>query len=479
MLIVNPGNWNPFWIGRAEGATIFSLKSATNPAINCAVNRPPFRCATALFVCSAIALSACLEAATITVTSTGDSGSGSLRAALASANNGDTIVFSLPLPTTITLTTGELLVSNSVVISGPGANNLAVNGNAASRVFHVGSNSIVTISGLTITNGRPSLVSGGGIWNDHAMLTISNTALSGNSAGATNYGGGVYNDGRAGGVNLRIVNSTLGGNTARYGGGIYGDNRDGGATALQIVNSTLSSNTAVSLGGGIYYPGTASLLNSTLNGNSAGVLAGSIFNPGGSILQIGGTILNPGASGGNIYNEGMVTSRGYNLSSDAAGGDGTTGPGGLLNATGDIRNTDPILGPLQDNGGPTATHALLAGSPAIDRGTNFSGSATDQRGAPRTSVFPSISKPNGGDGTDIGAFELGGPHLTVRKASTNVVLSWPTSAGTNFALQSKTNLAATATNWVTVPGTPSLVDGWYTVTNSPTETANIFRLKGN
>jgi hypothetical protein len=63
-----------------------------------------------------------------------------------------------------------------------------------------------------------------------------------------------------------------------------------------------------------------------------------------------------------------VMSLGYNLSSDAAGGDGTTGPGGFLNATGDLRNTNPNLGPLQDNGGPTFTHALLPGSPAIDTG---------------------------------------------------------------------------------------------------------------
>src|SRR5436309_8005689 len=83
-----------------------------------------------------------LRAATITVTNTADNGDGTLRAAVASAANGDTINFSVPTPATIMLTSGELLVSNSVTVLGPGANNLAVDGNTNSRVFHVGSNSV-------------------------------------------------------------------------------------------------------------------------------------------------------------------------------------------------------------------------------------------------------------------------------------------------------------------------------------------------
>src|SRR6266481_8961339 len=96
--------------------------------------------------------------ATINVTSTADSGAGTLRAALASAADGDTIDAS-GVTGTILLTSGELLVTNSVTILGPGPANLAVNGNAAGRVFHVGSGTVVTIAGLTITNGKAS---GGG-----------------------------------------------------------------------------------------------------------------------------------------------------------------------------------------------------------------------------------------------------------------------------------------------------------------------------
>ena len=95
-----------------------------------------------------------------------------------------------------------------------------------------------------------------------------------------------------------------------------------------------------------------------------------------------------------------MTSLGYNLSND----DG----GGLLTAMGDQINTDPMLGPLQDNGGPTFTHAPLTGSPAIDAGKNFTAGTTDQRGAGFVRTFddPSIANANGGDGTDIGAFEV-------------------------------------------------------------------------
>ncbi len=110
------------------------------------------------------------------------------------------------------------------------------------------------------------------------------------------------------------------------------------------------------------------------------------------------TILNANASSENIFNDsGAVTSLGSNLSSDGAGGV-------LTNAT-DQTNTDPKLGPLQDNGGPTFTHAPLPGSPAIDKGTNFSVSTVDQRGFVRT-IDNVLTNPSGGDGTDIGAVEI-------------------------------------------------------------------------
>jgi hypothetical protein len=526
------------------------------------------------------------QANTLTVTSTADSGVGSLRAALASAANGDTID-ATGVSGTILLTSGELLVRQSVSILGPGPANLAVDGNAVSQVFHIGSNTVVSISGLTITNGFATGVtlaeiSGGGIHNDHGALTLNDCTVTHNTV---NYGGGggIYNDGSGfssraaltivnssvssnstlygtfpygggggiynerstltisncafsgnsahdsgGGINnyndatLTIVNTTLNDNAALSGGGIenlsaytvtianstlrgnsafgsgggidnyyatltvsnctvsYNVADNGGGidnrnAVLQVVNSTVSSNSA-SEGGGIHNYGvfglsaTAGIVNSTLSGNSAGgtmggggafndatfgsatltianstlssnsatngsggaifnaagfpgtsdnalltiasctlsgnaaVAGGGIFNGGFSFnatVQIGSTILQAGSSGHSLDNSsGPIVSLGYNLTSD-------NGRGFLTNAT-DLINTDPMLGPLQDNGGPTFTHALLCGSPAIDKGTNFTGSPTDQRGVGFERMFDDSSVPNasGGAGTDIGAFEL-------------------------------------------------------------------------
>src|SRR5260221_8247563 len=111
------------------------------------------------------------------------------------------------------------------------------------------------------------------------------------------------------------------------------------------------------------------------------------------MLEIGDTILNTGVSGVNITNAlGTVTSLGYNLSSDNGGGF-------LTNATDQI-NTDPLLGPLQNNGGPTLTHALLTNSPAIDKGKRDAipalASNIDQRGSPRPGDFAGNANAAGG-----------------------------------------------------------------------------------
>jgi hypothetical protein len=330
----------------------------------------------------AFALTIPAHATTILVTNTKDSGPGSLRQALASASDGDTID-ATDISGVITLTTGELPVDKSVTINGAGADLLAVDGNATSRVLEIASGETVTISSLTIRNGHDDTI-GGGIDNEGgATLTITNSTLSGNTAGSVNNpsvaGGGIFNSGT-----LTIVNSTVSANTAGgisgSGGGIY----NGGT--VTIVNSTISGNTAI-IGAGIDNGGdatTVTITNSTFNGNAASVYGGACFNEGilqianstlsdnsaffgGGILvfgplQIGNTILNRGDSGENIhaFTVVTVTSLGYNLSSDDAAG--------FLTGPGDQINTDPVLGPLQDNGGSTFTHALLPGSPAINAG---------------------------------------------------------------------------------------------------------------
>jgi hypothetical protein len=198
-------------------------------------------------------------------------------------------------------------------------------------------------------------------------VSVSNSTISGNSAF---YSGGGISSGFSG---LTIVNSTISGNATGdpdygYGGGIA-------ASSVTITNSTISGNSASYSGGGIASSGHAVIANSTLSGNSA-ASGGGIYNAyQNSALEISNTILNAGPLGENIFNNGgTVTSHGYNVSSDNGGG--------YLTAPGDQINTDPLLGPLQDNGGPTLTHMLLPGSPAIDAGDpNFTPPPSrDQRG---------------------------------------------------------------------------------------------------
>ena len=332
--------------------------------------------AAAIWLTLACALTIPAHATTIIVSNTNDNGPGSLRQALAIANDGDTID-AMGISGVITLITGELLVDKSVTINGAGAGVLAVDGNAASRVFFINSGETVTISALTIRNGHAG-IAGGGIDNENdATVTISNCTVSGNSAGL---GSGIFNGGA-----LTILNSTFSGNMAGEGGGTYND----GAGTLAITNSTISGNTAASAGGGSFNLGAMEIANSTFSNNAADL--GTIHNE--NTLEIRNTVLNAGAAGGKIFdNSGSIISHGYNLCSD----DG----GGFLTGPGDQINTDPLLGPLQDNGGPTFTHELLTGSPAIDAGDpNFTPPPFyDQRG-------PDFWRVRNGR-IDIGSFEV-------------------------------------------------------------------------
>ena len=337
-----------------------------------------------------------LQGSVLTVTSASDSGEGSLRDVLAGTGDGDLIQFAAALNgQTITLTSGELVVDRNIAISGPGPASLSVSRDQqapAFRIFRVTPGHTVTIAGLAIRNGFAQTPSnrGGGIFNDHTILTVNNCVLSGNSAES---GGGILNDGESSGsATLAINNSTLNGNTANFGAGIFTSAASSGSATLTINSSTLSNNSAANMGGAVFNEGdnggtgTVTISNSTLSGNGAvinggavlndgfagtgitmianstlsgnaagnGGVSATVFNQSGSI-EIGNTIFKAG-QGANLRNSGgTITSHGYNLSSD----DG----GGFLNGAGDQINTDPILGPLQDNGGPTFTHALAARQP--------------------------------------------------------------------------------------------------------------------
>jgi len=167
---------------------------------------------------------------------------------------------------------------------------------------------------------------------------------------------------------------------------------------LKIINSTFSNNTALQIAGAVFNTGTLVIANSTISNNSSMFLAGGVVNL--NNFQIGNTILNEGPSSANIYNNssGVVMSLGYNLSSDDAFG--------ILTGPGDQIRTNPMLGPLQNNGGHTLTHALLPDSRAIDAGNpNFKPPPFfDQRG-------PGFHRVVNGR-IDIGSFEVQGPTST-------------------------------------------------------------------
>jgi hypothetical protein len=289
-----------------------------------------------------------------------------------------------------------LFIYFNLEIIGSGAKTTIVDGGGVnSQVVVVGSEPKVqvTLSGMTVRNGAGE-EDGAGIYNcPSSTLTLINTTVSNNSA---LIGGAICNGGT-----LTIINSTFSGNVARQ--------HEGGAIAnygtLTITNSTFSGNIARSsllgslaggiLNGGLFQStGTLAINNSTLSGNVAlGGKGGGIVNVKGSTVVLQNSIV-ANNTGGNC--RGAVTSNGYNLSSD-----GTCD----FDRAGDLNDTDPKLGRLRNNGGPTKTLALLPESPAIDSG-NPSGCTdgkghllkTDQRGKPRPDNEDS-------DGCDRGAYE--------------------------------------------------------------------------
>ncbi len=252
-------------------------------------------------------------------------------------------------------------------------------------VFNAG---IGTITGSTIVN-NASATQGGGISNSDIKssgdLTISNSSISQNQAGATGRGGAIFNA-----AVLTLSGSSLTGNTASEGGAIT---NGGGFTpgAITIANVTISGNTATSDGGGIAnnLDNALFLENSTVANNSATGEGGGIFNLGDVNLKstlIGGNSAD--TAGADVH--GTIISNGFNLIQDSADATGFVAS--------DILDEDPLLGPLQNNGGVTDTHALLFGSPAIDAGAVNLNFPTDQR---------QIARPQDGDNDGSGAADIG------------------------------------------------------------------------
>src|SRR5262249_26928857 len=306
-------------------------------------------------------------------------------------------------------------IDGSVEILGPGPDQLSVSGNGASRIFYTypAAPQSVSISGITLTKGVAE--TGGAIRAHNVSLALSNAVVSGNKAsGSGNGAGGVsashgpltiqgstisgntITTGRGGGIRtyrsaILIQDSTISGNTSTQiggrGAGIYAYQ-----DSLTIEGSTISANTTASRGGGINTFNTAvEITRSTISGNSAGPTVndgGGIYDCGGSLSIDSSTVSEntAGDHGGGIYTFNVTPDPGLKntiVANNTAqtgpdlfggGGDEFNAPFSLIenpaNATivggPNITGQDPKLLPLADNGGPTQTHALALGSPALD-----------------------------------------------------------------------------------------------------------------
>jgi parallel beta-helix repeat protein len=404
------------------------------------------------------------------VTNNNDAGPGSLRQAVLIAGPNETIYFAPNVASPITLTSGEIVIAKSRSISGPGARAMTVSGNNASRVFHL-TGGASQMYGLRLANGHTTGGGGGIDLEIGTYVSLDRCAIEGCYAlgnGAASAGGGAIAV-----VNATVVleDCTLAGNsTPDYGGGIY---LYGGVSTASLVNCTISANRTLDSssdygGGGIFVinGSTLDLFNCTIANNSSLTAGGGIWKAFNGTATLHDTLVagNTAPGGPDCY--GPFVSAGHNLIGNSSGSTG-------FGATGDQLNKDPQLAPLGDYGGPTLTHALFTTSPAVDAG-NGSG-ATDQRGKPRPFDFPSVANATGGNGSDIGAFEVNPPEAGIALAGNNVTISWPFYY-VGYTVQATTD-PSLATGWATVPGTPALVGDHYVLTTGITPAATWYRLR--
>ncbi|MEM7316903.1 MAG: choice-of-anchor Q domain-containing protein, partial [Planctomycetota bacterium] len=271
----------------------------------------------------------------------------------------------------------------------------------------------VNLNDLTITGGFTTSDGGGILVGSGATLNLSDSTVTGNATGGNGDGGGIANYGTT-----NIADSTISANKGRYGGGVINSTAD----IMTITGSTIANNVATNDGGGVSNFGDTTLTNVTISGNSSDKDGGGVYNGAGDTITINNTTVfenhadadgNSTGTGGGVFNEpsGTATLNHTIVAGSTSGGD-LSGPfAGSFNLVQDDQNTggltdtvigDPMLGDLADNGGPTMTHALLAGSPAYEAGDPAA--VAGQNGVPqfdqRGTGFDRVR-----GRLDIGAFE--------------------------------------------------------------------------
>jgi hypothetical protein len=334
-------------------------------------------------------------------------------------------------PTTV-VTEAEVIIARDVILNGEG--NLTVDGDQDHRVFRVPRDVTAELRGFAIAKGRQ------GIHNE-GTLTLTDTTVSGNHWPSV--GGGIFNQGTLalensvvsdnshGGVfnvggTLTLIHSTISANgngyTSGYVPALAGGIHNGGGT-LSVTDSTVSGNHSDGVGGGISNSGggMVMLINSTVSGNIAGC-GGGIFLLDGVVRLTASTVSDntadegTGICNGGFWEPGGTIEITNTLLDDECVGDTPLSGGHNIESPGNTCGLDTMkgdlfdvtaeqlnLGPLQDNGGPTLTHALGAGSVAIDK--ILQADCVDADGAPLTTDQRGVTRPQGAS-CDVGAFEL-------------------------------------------------------------------------
>lgn len=300
--------------------------------------------------------------------------------------------------------TGDLDINTNIVISGTSATGTIIRMaiNDGDRIFHLlDEDAVVRISRATIRDGladRTGVIDGGAIRNQGGILELIEVIVTNNRA--NRFGGAIESFGSLTIERSTFINNVADGLNFSRGGAISTAQN----SLFYVYNSTFYSNTVASRGGAIDVRNNnneAILNNVTIAGNT--VLAtsdpeggGLYVGSGGAKAEVGNTIIYGNVDGNGAPNDcdGQITSLGYNLVGDLTGCT-------LNGASNEITGQDPLLGPLQDNGGETPTIALLSGSPAIDGGnpaplasSKAACRTTDQRGVTRSAPC------------DIGAYEV-------------------------------------------------------------------------